>query len=117
VLAQFPKRTLKPRGRETGHIQSKGSKVTSTLLDAAQDIVSPELFQRITDELTEAMNVMGPLASVIVREHVASLGESMKTFPKTRLPELLESLSKEILDEKRKIDFRERIFVKLNVRY
>jgi hypothetical protein len=32
----------------------------------------------------------------------------MKTFPKTRLPELLESLSKEILDENLKIDFRER---------
>jgi chromosome segregation ATPase len=95
--------------------QSKGSKVTPTVLDAAQEIVSPELFQRITDELTEVMDLIGPLSSIIVRDNVASLGESMKTFPKTRLPELLESLSKEILDEKRKIDFRERIFVKLNV--
>jgi hypothetical protein len=95
--------------------QSKGSNVKPTVLDAAQEIVSPELFQRITDELTEVMDLIGPLSSVIVRDHVVSLGESMKTFPKTRLPELLGSLSKEILDEKRKIDFRERIFVKLNV--
>ena len=106
------------RGKEKpATFQSKGPKVTPIVPDTAREIVSPELFQRITDELTEAMNVMGPLSSIIVREHVASLGESMKTFPKTRLPELLESLSKEILDEKRKIDFRERIFVKLNVRW
>jgi chromosome segregation ATPase len=86
------------------------------LTDAAQEIVSPETFQRIIDELTEVMDLIGRLASVIVREHVASLGESMKTFPKTRLPELLESLSKELLGE-RKTDFRERIFVNLNVHY
>ena len=102
------------RGEEKpATLQSKGSKVTAIVLDAAQEMVSPELFQRITDELTEVMNVIGPLASIIVGERVAYLGESMKTFPKTRLPELLESLSKEILDEKRKIDFHERIFVKV----
>ena len=102
------------RGEEKpATFQSKGSKVTPIVLDAAQEMVSPELFQRITDELTEVMNVIGPLASIIVGERVAYLGESMKTFPKTRLPELLESLSKEILDEKRKIDFHERIFVKV----
>jgi chromosome segregation ATPase len=103
------------RGEEKpATFQSKGSNVTPTVLDAAQEIVSPELFQRITDELTEAMNVIGPLSSIIVREHVASLGESMKTFPKTRFPELLESLSKEILDEKQKIDFRERAHSRLS---
>jgi chromosome segregation ATPase len=104
------------RGKEKpATFQSKGPKVTPIVPDAAREIVSPELFQGINDELTEAMDVIRPLASVIVREHLASLGESMKTFPKTRLPELLESLSKEILDEKRKIDFRERIFAKFNV--
>jgi hypothetical protein len=60
VLAQ-PKRTLKQE--ETGHIPIEGSKVTSIVLDAAQEIVSPELFQRITDELTEVMNV---IRSIIV---------------------------------------------------
>jgi chromosome segregation ATPase len=88
--------------------QSKGPKVTPIVPDAAREIVSPELFQRITDELTEVINVIRPIASVIVRDHVVALRESMKTFPKTRLPELLESLSKEVLDEKLKIDFRER---------
>jgi hypothetical protein len=106
------------RGKEKpATFQSKGPKVTPIVPDTAREIVSPELFQRIIDELTEVMDLIGSLASVIVREHVASLGESMKTFPTTRLPELLESLSKEILDEKQKIDFRERIFVKLNLHW
>jgi chromosome segregation ATPase len=97
------------RGEEKpATFQSKGPKVTSIVADAAREIVSPELFQRITGELTEVMNVIRPVASIIVRDHVVALGESMKTFPKTRLPELLESLSKEILDENLKIDFRER---------
>lgn len=98
------------RGEEKpATFQSKGPKVTPIVLDAAQEIVSPELFQRITDELTEVMNVIGPVASFIIRGHVVALGESMKTFPKTRLPELLESLSKELLNENLKIDFRERL--------
>ena len=97
------------RGEEKpATFQSKGPKVTPIVADAAREIVSPELFQRITDELTEVMNVIRPIASIIVRDHVVALGESMKTFPKTRLPELLESLSKEILDENLKIDFFER---------
>jgi chromosome segregation ATPase len=98
------------RGEEKpATFQSKGPKVTPPIVpDAAREIVSPELFQRITDELTEVMNVIRPVASIIVRDHVVALGESMKTFPKTRLPELLESFSKEILDENLKIDFRER---------
>ena len=115
VSTAFPNEPLNRGKEKPATFQSKGPKVTPIVPDTAREIVSPELFQRITDELTEAMNVMGPLASVIVRDHVVALGESMKTFPRTRLPELLESLSKEILDENRKIDFRERIFVKLNV--
>jgi hypothetical protein len=84
-------------------------KVTPDIPDAPREIVSPHLFQRITSELTEVTGVMGPIASIIVRDHVLGLGESMEKFPKTRLPELLESLSKEILDENLKIDFRERL--------
>jgi hypothetical protein len=43
---------------------------------------------------------------MIVREHVTSLGESMEKFPKQRLAELLEILSKEIVNEPLRIGFR-----------
>lgn len=90
-------------------LQRKPPEVVATVPDAAAEIVSPDLFNRIIDELTEVMGVMRPIASIIVRDHVAALDESMQKFPKARLPELLESLSREILDENLKVDFRERL--------
>ena len=60
----------------------------------------------MTRELSE---VFGPVASIIVRDHVKAVGESMEKFPKTRIAELLENVSKEIPDEKVKISFRERL--------
>jgi len=77
--------------------------------DAAREILSPDIFGRITGEFAEVTGVMSPLALLIVRQHVAALGESMEKFPKTRLPELLERLVTEISDEKRQVDFRARV--------
>ena len=82
---------------------------TSNVTDAAEETLSRETFGRIIDELSGLTNVMASIASLIVRNHVKALGESMGKFPKTRLPELLDNLSQEILDEKLKIVFRERL--------
>ena len=78
----------------------------SNVPDNARELVSPDLFQRMTGELTK---VMGPMASMIVRDHVVALGESMERFPKTRLTELVKGLSEEIGDEKLRVGFRERV--------
>jgi myosin heavy subunit len=86
--------------------QSKHPKVTPILPETAREIVSTDLFRRITAELTQ---IMGPMASIIIRDQVKALGESMDKFPKTRLPELLEILSKEISDENLRVDFRARL--------
>jgi prophage DNA circulation protein len=74
--------------------------------DVAREIVPPDLFQRMTGELTK---FMGPMASMIVRDHVVALGESMEKFPKTKLTELVKGLSEEIGDEKLRVGFRERV--------
>ncbi|HTN70674.1 MAG TPA: hypothetical protein VMO00_06250 [Methylomirabilota bacterium] len=71
-----------------------------------RETVSPDFFYSMTHELTQ---IMGPMASMIVRDHVAALGESIEKFPKTRVTELLEIVSEEILDEDVKIGFRERL--------
>jgi hypothetical protein len=52
---------------------------------------------------------MAPLASLLVHQQAKALGESVEKFPRTRLPELLEGLVKEISDENRQIDFRQRL--------
>ncbi|HUK39427.1 MAG TPA: hypothetical protein VLX11_00235, partial [Candidatus Acidoferrales bacterium] len=74
--------------------------------DNPREIVSPDLFQRMTGELTK---FMGPMASMIVRDHVVALGESMEKFPKTKLADLVKGLSEEIGDEKLRVGFRERV--------
>jgi chromosome segregation ATPase len=71
--------------------------------NAAQQTVSPDFFDLMSQELTV---IKGSQAPMIVREHVAGLGESMEKFPKSRLAELLESLSKEIENEPLRIGFR-----------
>lgn len=69
----------------------------------AQQTVWPDFFELVKQELAK---IIGPQAEMIVRDRVAALGESMDSFPKSRLPDLLESLSKEIKSEPLRIGFR-----------
>ncbi len=73
----------------------------------ATDGVSPQFLDRLTHELTEAM---GPMASVVVRDQILALDESRETFPKIKLGKLIESVSREILDEMIKHRFRDLMF-------
>jgi chromosome segregation ATPase len=70
---------------------------------AAQQTVWPELFDLMRQELAK---IVGPKAEVILRDSVAALGESMDSFRKSRLHDLLEILSKEIKSEPLRIGFR-----------
>ena len=90
-------------------VQSNVPEVIPIVPDAAREIVSPHIFGRITGEFAEVTGVMSPLSLLIVRQHVAALGESVEKFPKTRLAELLERLVTEISDKKRQVEFRARV--------
>jgi len=79
--------------------------VKSNLTESPRETVPPNFFDRVTGELTE---VFGPMGSVIVRDHVASLGETIEKFPKTRVTELVKIICEEIPDENLKIGFRVR---------
>jgi uncharacterized coiled-coil DUF342 family protein len=68
--------------------------------------VSTAFFERITAELVQ---LIGPMASILVHDHVEALGESTERFPKARVAELLELISGEVEDERQKIDFRQRL--------
>jgi type II secretory pathway predicted ATPase ExeA len=63
----------------------------------------PQFIESMIKALAEAM---GPMASLVVRDRVAFLGESLDAFPKARLDELVELVGREILHEKLKSDFR-----------
>ena len=82
--------------------------VTPIATEAAPETVSQDAFNRMIAEFGELTNVMGSIASLIVRDHVRALGESVENFPQMRLTKLLDSLSKEISDDKLKADFCDR---------
>jgi hypothetical protein len=46
--------------------------------------------------LTDAM---GPMAKIVLREQIKSLGESYESFPRAKVEMLLELVSREILNE------------------
>jgi uncharacterized protein YecA (UPF0149 family) len=100
---QDPGGQLKTEQEKPGASQFKGAGFTSDTTHAAQETLSPDFFERMTHELIQAI---GPFASMILRDHVKALGESIETFPKARLTELVDMISKEILNEDMKIGFR-----------
>ena len=69
----------------------------------AQQTVPSSFFDLMSQELTE---IIGPNAPAFAREHVAALGESIEKFPKSRLAELLEILSQDIVNEPLRTSFR-----------
>ena len=87
----------------------QAARVAPIVTESARETMAPEVFVRLIAEFSKFANVMDTIASLIVRDHVRAFGESMEKFPQRRLPELLESLSNEIPNDKLKADFRERL--------
>lgn len=97
---------LKNEEEKTAISQNNPPKITSNKPDSPQETVPPDFFDRVTSELTQAI---GPMASMLLSEHVKAIGESVETFPKTRVAELLKIVSEEIPDKNVQNRFRERL--------
>jgi Domain of unknown function (DUF4388) len=80
--------------------------IVSPAVKSASERVSPALFNRISSLLTE---IIGPMARVVVRDQVESLGESENNFPEAKLEELMALICKEISDGRSKAKFQELI--------
>ena len=72
--------------------------------ESGKRYVSQLSFQRFTGELVE---IIGPIAPLVIREHIARLGESIQRFPKDRLSELLELVVSEFEREITRTRFRQ----------
>jgi type II secretory pathway predicted ATPase ExeA len=68
--------------------------------------VPERLFQAMIGALTEAT---GPMAEVIVRDHVAAMGESRSAFPMRRLQQLLDQTSSEIANDSLRERYRRKM--------
>ena len=62
-----------------------------------------EVIQNIARELTE---YMGPLASVILKDKANEFGRGLDDFPQEKLAELVEEVSFEIQNDRRKVEFQ-----------
>jgi hypothetical protein len=90
--------------------QENLSEPETVLTEIRPGIVPTSFFDEMVLKLREAA---GPMASTIIKGHIARLGESQDAFPKARLNELFERISKEILNETIRNRFRQSIQEKL----
>ena len=66
--------------------------------------VSNGFFESMAHALVEAL---GPMASIIIQDQIAAMGESKNAFPTVRLTQLIDEASREIANEEMKIQFHE----------
>jgi general secretion pathway protein A len=69
----------------------------------SMEFVPPSLLNVLAAALTEAM---GPMAKIVLRDQIKSLGESFERFPHAKIDILIESVAREILDERMRAKFR-----------
>ena len=72
--------------------------------------VPPTFLDALVAVLTEAM---GPMAKIVLRDQLKVFGESYERFPHTKVEMLLESVSREILDEGMRGQFRQRMLERI----
>ena len=69
--------------------------------------VPPSCLNALAAALTDAM---GPMAKIVLRDQIKTLGESFECFPHAKLDILLESVARKILDERMRAQFRRQMF-------
>ena len=66
--------------------------------------VAPQFFDHL---ILVAVQAMGPMADFVLREQISALGESRDAFPEVKLGRLIESVSREILNETMRARFQD----------
>ena len=68
--------------------------------------VAASFLNVLVGALTDAM---GPMSKIVLRDQIKRLGESSERFPQAKVEMLLESVSREILDEGMRAQFRQQM--------
>jgi hypothetical protein len=91
--------------------QAKLVEPAQPMAQPAGDIVPEALLNHVATILTE---VIGPMAPLVLRDQVESLGASLNSLPEAKLDELIALISREISDGKLKSKFEEAIFQEIS---
>jgi len=74
-------------------------------------VVPQEFFVSLREALIDAM---GPMAHIVLSEHIKLLGGSFDQFGRDKIDLLIDSVSREIFDQSIRAHFRENMSAKLN---
>jgi hypothetical protein len=77
----------------------------------ATDLVPAPVLSQVIALLTE---IMGPMASLVVRDQIEALGEAQERFPESKLDELIGHVSREISDAKLRQKFEESAYQEIS---
>jgi hypothetical protein len=75
-----------------------------TQRETETDTVPSQMFDYMTRIATAAM---GPMAPLVLRDQLSALGESQDAFPQPKLGQLIELVSREILNETMRVRFQD----------
>jgi hypothetical protein len=96
---------------ESGVGQIAETLFRSGILQVAPGSVAPPrptvngaFIEQITTELARAI---GPLAALTLEDEIAALDEIQESFPRERIPELIERLGQAIPDDARRLKFQQ----------
>jgi type II secretory pathway predicted ATPase ExeA len=73
-------------------------------------VVAENFFASLRDALIDAM---GPMAHIVLADHIGSMGASPDRFPREKVGALIDSVSREILDESIRERFRQSMSEKI----
>lgn len=101
--------------------KTNGVEEASVPLRAVEELVAPEPSAAATvsahffDYMSRiATAAMGPMAHLVLRDQIAALGESADAFPQIRIGDLIELVSREILNETMRTRFQKMMFQEID---
>jgi hypothetical protein len=101
-------------GIELGEIKEIISKLLKlniiALVDEPIPCLKGDFFIYLKDQLSQAT---GPMAEVLIEDAVASLGYDLSSFPKYRVQELVELLTRRIFREGKRVIFKQNLLKKI----
>jgi hypothetical protein len=71
-----------------------------------REIADESFFEQLSDIYTE---IMGPIGPIIIEDEIKLLGEDRNAFPQEKTAELVERISLEIADSKKRADFQKQM--------
>ena len=94
-----------------------GLSESSAAVQAAHQETAPPAFvspQFLDYMIRVAIAAMGPMAHLVIRDQISALGESRDAFPQAKLKDLIEKVSREILNEAMKAHFQDMMFQEID---